>query len=385
MSSKLLTAPEREGKTFHVAIRVLGTFAVIQILLVTWSVLIRFNGEEINRTRAMGIPASFPVASLATPRPENSAHSLPEIYRPVPQSASPPESPQEPDGSPASAAESDSRRRDQPAILLAQNSASPFSSRPDQRRNHQAHRISEPEARELVDRALDLREEGDTQGALEALRDADAVLPSHPKILAELATTLQRMGLETKAADYWERVHQMQPEGAGAYWDLADMALKGQILEDITSIDTYLRIARHTARSVPTSSEAQQIVLRIHIEAERDKAVSGEDMYLNVLFYDAVDGKAYEPTVADTKPHYISQPYDWRDGVEEIIEVEYFLPELPADQRATLGEREFYGYVVELYYKDLLQDIVARPRKLARLGSSVSRAARPVADSLPDR
>jgi hypothetical protein len=50
--------------------------------------------------------------------------------------------------------------------------------------------------------------------------------------------------------------------------------------------------------------------------------------------------------------------------------VEYHLPELSAEQVAQLGRRQYYGYLIELYYNDVLQDLVAAPRKLARFGSA---------------
>lgn len=388
MSSKLLTAPEREGKTFHIAIRILGAVAVFQIVLAIWTVLIRFNGEEINRGNILNLAGSFqPPAQAASSEKAAASSPLPDAHSPSPG----PEAPPPATGLPAAGApDSFTGKRDAspgPAgtrILLAQHTpAAP--SLPAPAPNLYAHRISIPEVADQVDRALLLREQGDCQGALEILRQADSKLPIHPKILGEIAATLQQMGLDAKAAEYWERVHQLGPAGAGAYWDLADMALKGQILDEASSLETYLRISRHTARVVPSNEGTQHVVLRIHIDSAQKKPLSGDDMYLNVLFYDAVNDTTFEPTVADTKPVYVTQPYDWRDGSEEIIEVDYFLPKLTQEQLATLGQRRFFGYVVELYYKDLLQDIIASPRKLARLGSSASRAARPIRQALPPK
>ncbi|MEM7014043.1 MAG: hypothetical protein AAF585_21500, partial [Verrucomicrobiota bacterium] len=49
---------------------------------------------------------------------------------------------------------------------------------------------------------------------------------------------------------------------------------------------------------------------------------------------------------------------------------EYFLPKLTDEQIAGHGRREYFGYVVELYYDNVLQDYVANPRKLGRLGAT---------------
>ena len=48
--------------------------------------------------------------------------------------------------------------------------------------------------------------------------------------------------------------------------------------------------------------------------------------------------------------------------------MEYFLEELTKDQQAALGKRQYYGYVVELYFRDVLQDVVANPRRLLKVG-----------------
>ena len=65
----------------------------------------------------------------------------------------------------------------------------------------------------------------------------------------------------------------------------------------------------------------------------------------------------------------MTPPYDWADGIE-TIEVEYVLPKLTPDEVAAHGNRTYFGYVAELYYGDVLQDYVAHPRKLGRLGAT---------------
>jgi len=126
-------------------------------------------------------------------------------------------------------------------------------------------------------------------------------------------------------------VHQMGAERAGTYWDLADMALKGELLEDNAPVNDHLRVSRHFVRSIPGDSDKdQRMVLRIQVEALSKEPIDYRRMYLQVFFYDIVNESRFEQTIADTLPSYISAPYDWKDGEEEIIEVEYHLPELSA-------------------------------------------------------
>lgn len=349
MPARLLTAPERTGRTFGIALRVLGVIALIQMILILWAMLIRFDGRP-----RLAPSATSRVATLPAPLP-------PPIAIPEPVAPSEPTSPTT--GETASTASVTPEILPEPASIPAP--------RPNRNQEiHPAHRVPDPEAKGMVDLGLQLREEGDINGALSELKKADARVPQHPKILAELATTYSQFGQTEKATSYWERVHQMGSANAGAYWDLADMALKGHSLDDASNTDTELKISRHIARGLE-SGDGQKVILRIHTEALNEAKPDGEQMYLYVFFYDLAEfpgGSRYEETVAKMTQRLITPPYDWKEGEEEVIEVEYFLKELTKDQEAALGKRQYFGYVVELYYRDVLQDVVASPRKLLRSG-----------------
>ncbi len=340
MSAKLLIAPERTGRTFGIAVRILGVVALLQMVVILWALLIRFDG------RPRGVQSSVPVLT-SIPTPPVVLPTTPPAVDLPPASVTLPPVTSEPD--------------DVPMI-----EPTPRAQR--SRVEHPAHRVTDLESKALLNRALRLREEGDITGALGALKQADGRLPNHPKLLAEIATTYSQIGQTEKAGQYWERVHQMGSERAGAYWDLSDMALKGHLMEDATTGDTELRITRNTAHRMESES-GQKVILRIHTESTSDIPLAGEEMYLYVFFYDMAEypgGSRIEETVAKMTQRLITEPYDWRDGEEEVIEVEYLLDELTKDQEAALGQRQFYGYVVELYYRDVLQDVVASPRKLIR-------------------
>ena len=49
------------------------------------------------------------------------------------------------------------------------------------------------------------------------------------------------------------------------------------------------------------------------------------------------------------------------------IVVNYLQPVFTEEQKRELGERSFYGYAIELYYRDELQDKVAMPEDIAAL------------------
>jgi hypothetical protein len=385
MSAKLLTAPEREGTTFGLAIRILGALALGMIVLCCWAILIRFDGKPrtANSSWSNFIPPfSGRVEPDAGPVPlpaSASATGLADGLGPAatPEPISPPSAPAFA-GTPPLPLVAPAPVGSDPASALPAGSVGPGSGAavplaPE----HPAHHIGNNVARALVEKALQMREQGDTQGCLSALKEAAGMEPEHPKILAELATTYYQIGQEAKSASYWESVHRMGPEKAGTYWDLSDMALKGELREDSAPVSDLLRVSRHFVRPVPgDSGKDQRMILRIQVEALTKEPLDSRRMYLQVFFYDMVNDTRFEQTIADTTPSYISAPYDWKDGEEEIIEVEYHLPELTPEQIAQLGHRQYFGYVIELYYHDVLQDLVAAPRKLARFGSATPAAAR---------
>jgi len=350
MSVKLITAPERGGRTFVIGVSILGIVAGAQLLLALWVVLfgaphgflpaarpVYADPTAVNtvRSEAIELPAAIPGQVDAIPLP-----------LPVPPS---------PAAIPAAAMAD-------PVLPLPAGSELAAAI-------HDAHRIEAPAANELFEKALKAREEGDTQGALTSLKKADALSPQHPMILAEMATTYQQMGQDKKAAEHWEVVHLMGSK-AGAYWDLANMALSGQGLEKTDNqVNSVLQVTRHTAQTVtPQSNESERVVLKIHLKDTGDESVElkGDNMELRVFFFDLVNNTNFERSVAVTNHRWPTQPYDWKGGSEEIIEVDYILPKLNDEEKAILGNRHYFGYVIELYYRDVLQDMVANPRRLAR-------------------
>ena len=60
-----------------------------------------------------------------------------------------------------------------------------------------------------------------------------------------------------------------------------------------------------------------------------------------------------------------TEPYDWTIENKEEIIVNYSQPVFSAKKRhVELGERKYFGYVIQLYYQDELQDRVVRPPEL---------------------
>ncbi len=75
------------------------------------------------------------------------------------------------------------------------------------------------------------------------------------------------------------------------------------------------------------------------------------------------------------QPSEVQHPY----GGVEVIEESYFQPTFTDAQKKELGERRYLGYIIELYYRDELQDVVAEPRELMSF-----KPGQPRSEQLPD-
>lgn len=274
----------------------------------------------------------------------------------------------------------------------------------------------------------ELRQSGNMSGALQAYRQVETALPEHPRILSEIAATLGKMGLKDKSNAYWEKVEAQGDILAGKYALLAKRELHGEettgvISGEITEtteiasdrIENVAEVA--TVAESPTNSDAivapdpakiastadvaasanpslapagtmpyveremkigeievkqegdasqgQQVSLKIVIDADPATKPEGSDLQLLVRFFDQTTGDIVEPTTADISYLYPTEPYDWQVNGTETIIVNYKQPAISEQEKRVRGSRNYYGYTIELYYKDKLQEKVAMPEDLS--------------------
>ncbi|MCP5549640.1 MAG: hypothetical protein H7A53_01905 [Akkermansiaceae bacterium] len=232
-----------------------------------------------------------------------------------------------------------------------------------------AHRISDPVLDRSVSAAAEYRANGDMVEALKALRQAESVLPNHPRVLSELATTFSAMGQDQRAAVYWRKVRDLGGQGGGGYYDIAGSELSGDRL-GAAAARAVLRLGKIAAIPDTAATEGERVVLRVEVLADPVTRPRSDEMAMLVYFYDEVDGAKTQATTADTAQNFVSDPYDWTSGLE-VIEVEYYQPPFTPEQKRELGARRYKGYIVELYYRDELQDVAADPAELRALDPTV--------------
>lgn len=234
---------------------------------------------------------------------------------------------------------------------------------------------------ELIEVAAQSRELNDAPGALQALDRADLIMPDHPTVLREKALTLGKLGQADKAQELWDRISRLGP-GAGASiaeartsfsnagsqapatppgpLDNAFASLSGAASQSPAG---PLSLGSCAVRSDPSVARGQKMILTMPVHSSPGVQIGVDDWNLDVFFYDRVDEVRVEPTKSDPVIYSFDMPVDFTTG-EEVVTAVYHMPELTPQDVASIGHREYYGYVVKLYYKHRLMSTAASPRDL---------------------
>ncbi len=231
----------------------------------------------------------------------------------------------------------------------------------------------------LVGTAEELRKNGNMQGALQALLQAENAAPDHPRILSQLAATYMGMGVKQTSDEYWKQVISLGSVAAGPYFSIADRVLRPESLIDDTAalerpaapepvqVTPVLSIGEVKVDEQDPGEAGQRVSLRIVVDAIDGEKHAGEDLALFVYFYDLVNGSQILESTADTSYLYPTEPYDWDvNGREEIV-VNYNQPRFSPEEEVELGSRTYYGYAIQLYYRDILQDRLVKPSEILKL------------------
>ncbi|MEO6789167.1 MAG: hypothetical protein ABI318_23840 [Chthoniobacteraceae bacterium] len=229
---------------------------------------------------------------------------------------------------------------------------------------------TDPRFGELIEEGKLLRGSGDTAGALAKFREASALQPGNASAIAEQAYTFEKMSLPDKAADQWKRVLAMG-DRAGAYYSAAKSKLETAVKETMHTTSgggpeipqgKVLAIGSTVIAEEQDPSAAKKFALSLPIRVRMAEQVAVRDVKVLVLFYEKANGKDIAKTIANVSHHWTTPPVDWKDGDTETLDVDY---ELSAVQART-EHREYYGYIVRLYYRGELQDTKAEPASLSQ-------------------
>ena len=112
------------------------------------------------------------------------------------------------------------------------------------------------------------------------------------------------------------------------------------------------------------AGQIRTLTVQVTAGSGASNKIEAAKMSLVVRFFDRVGSTKLEIGSGETETRFPSIPYDWTKSAEgEMVEVEYRLPKATMEQ----DDREYFGYVAELYYDEVLQGVMANPSKLLRL------------------
>jgi len=243
-------------------------------------------------------------------------------------------------------------------------SSSMRSSVPTSTAEYQSPVIADPVVEKLVTESRALHLDGDMMRAMLKLDEAARIDPSEAAVIYQRGLLFEEMGLYIKAADQYQQVQQMGIQ-AGVYFQLSAKKLtKGM---DVTHAHRpVISIGPMNARPATEAHSADKTHVTITLLARPDKPVNPEDVYVQVYFYDKLNGGEIKKASKNAKIEESWDTHvDWLDaGNEETVHIDYTLPESDLADEHLFGRRQFFGYVVELLYKGEVVDQQASPRRL---------------------
>lgn len=234
----------------------------------------------------------------------------------------------------------------------------------------------------LIQLARTHRDRGDMATTLTRLREAQALSPENPLVISEMAMIYEKMGLHQKALDQWRRIVEFG-EKAGIYYAAAEAKLRAAELAIATPAlsedelggslipqDFHQRPAVFslglpgTVEDTGNSQPLRKFRLRVPVKALPGLPVDADQVVIQVYFYDRIQDGSLVETTAQVDYHWLTRrlpdgseaPIDWSSGLPEVLEVTYeqTKEEPEVDGRFQTGRRNYFGYVVHVYYKGQL-------------------------------
>ncbi len=232
--------------------------------------------------------------------------------------------------------------------------------------------IADPVVERLVNEARKARVAQDMISAIVKLEEAREKAPKDPNVLYELALVYENMAaddprLADLAADAYLAVNEMGTD-AGALYQLAAAKLIDGIAMP-ADMRGELSLGRARIFHDDESVAGERVVVTIPVQAAPGTNIENpnRDLVVKPRFFASSKRDGIQETdenVANITYEWVSLPFDFAGG-EELLRVTYILPPMDGQQEHLFGRLQYYGQVVELWYKDELIDSQPWPRHLA--------------------
>ncbi len=240
------------------------------------------------------------------------------------------------------------------------------------------------QAQELLSEAAGKLRVGEYDAALKTLEEAEAILPGDPTILLLKARAFEgsdQPGEALSALEAASRYPGLPPQlranidkdmnrlsqavdagSAGRPRSAQTAAMESggdqELRENGLQPGSTLGIVDIRMRDVKPGVKG----LKVAVKARPNSTIDVKDVKLLAFFYEQTDDGDVQLTDSKVVPQWLSPPIDWAGNDFELLELQYTTPDASGD---TSG-RKYMGYVVGIYYKNELQDFRADPGKLAK-------------------
>ncbi len=247
------------------------------------------------------------------------------------------------------------------------------------------------QANSLMNEAQQFRAQGNFSGALQAVTEADRLVPGKPGIMLQMAADYAQIGKTAEATAVLNRIVALPPSA-----DPADAPYREQARAGLAQLGGAGSSAPAPAGAATTAAPASAapvdnsaamrnevgipigsimgIVkselldaepgrknLRVATKADSTQKIDGQKFIATVDFYEQDDHGEIQHNDSPQVTEWLSHPVDWASGEPEIFQTKY---RLPLADRGDLPPLQYYGYVVAIYYNGELQDQRAEPVSL---------------------
>jgi hypothetical protein len=118
----------------------------------------------------------------------------------------------------------------------------------------------------------------------------------------------------------------------------------------------------------PDSTVETNLTLRINITKRPNVNIDHTKANVQVYFYDTLADHDIELTDANVGYEWLSPNHDWSSTDTETLVVNYIHPiNNASNAEAGYAHRDYFGYIIRVYYNDQLQEARADPAKLLKL------------------
>lgn len=232
-------------------------------------------------------------------------------------------------------------------------------------------------ANSYLEEAAQFRAQGNFNGALQAVTEADRLVPDKPGILMQMAHDYASLGKNPEAVGVLKRIVALPAGTDPAEAPIreqakAALAQMGDVAEPTAEAPAKDSGAMRDDVGIPIGSvmgivkaelvdaEPGQKNLRVATKAASNQKIDSQRFVATVDFYEQDDSGELQHADAQMT-EWLSLPATWANAEPELFQTKY---RMPLADRGDLPPLQFYGYVVAIYYNGELQDQRADPVSL---------------------